>query len=175
MDAGYLVLITIIFMFSLATIRGYSFGGRARVVLSCSCVLVCSPVSAEIYKWTDDKGQVHYSDRAVAGSQILNAGVNTLPDNTMPGLSDYERKKLQELERQDQEDAKERHAQQLQEENQRRKEALVAKQEQRKCRHYTNLLERYRDKLRAGCSVKDCQEYNRRVKEYRAEVADYCQ
>lgn len=37
----------------------------ALMVISFTLCLVASPAGAEIYRWVDDKGRVHFSDRAV--------------------------------------------------------------------------------------------------------------
>lgn len=39
-----------------------------KLLLLCCCLLPCI-AQAEIYKWTDHSGRVHFSDKAVAGSQ----------------------------------------------------------------------------------------------------------
>ena len=79
MDAVYLVVITILFLSFNTTIRSYCLFGKNPIYLYVSLALMCSPVSAEIYKWTDEHGLVHYGDRPVQGSKILDMNSSGIP------------------------------------------------------------------------------------------------
>lgn len=58
---------------------------KGRVIrLTALAIMTCTPVSfAAVYKWVDDKGKVHYSDRAVKSDQAEE--VQLTPLNTMDG------------------------------------------------------------------------------------------
>ncbi len=52
------------------------------ILLAAYCLLTTAPICAQVYKWTDEEGKVHYSDKKIADSaqaQDLNLG-------TMPSL-----------------------------------------------------------------------------------------
>jgi glutaredoxin len=40
------------------------------LILFVSILLIAGPVSAEIYKWTDDKGHIHYSDKKPENQEV---------------------------------------------------------------------------------------------------------
>ncbi|MDH5484458.1 MAG: DUF4124 domain-containing protein [Gammaproteobacteria bacterium] len=50
--------------------------GRAQILLV-ACFLVSSVTHAEIYKWVDDRGNVHYGDKPVDNSQQLEIKTET--------------------------------------------------------------------------------------------------
>jgi hypothetical protein len=47
------------------------------------CLTASAPALADLYRWTDDKGQVHYSDRAPAGQQSQRIGPSSNPRQEM--------------------------------------------------------------------------------------------
>lgn len=52
--------------------------------------LVCSTAGAEIYRWVDDKGAVHYGERPPAGAETTRLQLPTEP--TGAGVPDKQRK-----------------------------------------------------------------------------------
>ncbi len=48
--------------------RGPRYVARMRPLLCFLLVLLWLPVSADVYRWTDDKGVVHYTDKPPAGN-----------------------------------------------------------------------------------------------------------
>jgi len=60
-----------------------------RKLLPLLCLLLSLPLSAEIYKWVDEQGNVHYGDNP--------AGADAKPMGKLPGLSTYAPPQLPEL------------------------------------------------------------------------------
>lgn len=150
--------------------RGNPFP-TAPLVAGYLLLVWCGPLHAEIYKWTDAHGQVHYSDRPVAGARQLDTDDNPLPDNTTRGLSEFERRRVEVFDRDRAEAQRQRDKRRREQEKQ---QHIEAQRNARRCRQYTNLVDRYRARLRAGCRATQCREYKQRVREYRAEMDDYC-
>lgn len=97
---------------------------RALLVLS---LLIASSSHAELYKWTDDKGQVHYSDKQPDDEKVQTLNPQTsLPSGAEKEKSAFEQQvedmnqRLAEQEKQQQEAAKKA------EEEQKRKERCAA-------------------------------------------------
>ena len=58
-------------------------------------LLLCTTVAAEVYRWTDDQGRVHYGERPPAqGAQRLDLP-STGPPSTTPDASVTERRQRQ--------------------------------------------------------------------------------
>lgn len=51
------------------------FGGAALMLVLFGPV----PAGADVYKWTDERGQVHYSEKAPAGRSAKSLGIDTAP------------------------------------------------------------------------------------------------
>ena len=43
----------------------------------CVCLLLAGAASAEVYRWTDDKGEVHYSDRPAAAAEATRVEIHS--------------------------------------------------------------------------------------------------
>jgi hypothetical protein len=54
-------------------------------------VLAATPAGAEIYKWVDDDGVVHYSDEPHPGAETLQPGSPPVVDTRIPALPRAER------------------------------------------------------------------------------------
>lgn len=63
-----------------------------RKLLFVVFALLCAPAGAEVYTWTDAQGNVHYSDKPVAGAQA----VDVRSARTDPALIEAERRKAEE-------------------------------------------------------------------------------
>jgi hypothetical protein len=63
---------------------------RPVVVTALIAAGLCSVAHADVYRWVDDKGEPHYSDRWVPGSQLIksNRPHPTMPDSTSDGAQD---------------------------------------------------------------------------------------
>lgn len=63
---------------------------RPVVVTALIAAGLCSVAHADVYRWVDDKGEPHYSDRWVPGSQLIksNRPHPTTPDSTSDGVQD---------------------------------------------------------------------------------------
>lgn len=58
-------------------------------VLVAFLALVAAPALAEVYRWVDDNGQVHFDDRGGAGSEKLELEVRTVTTVTVDYLDDW--------------------------------------------------------------------------------------
>lgn len=56
-----------------------------------AAVLVSAPVGAEIYRWIDDQGVVHYSDEPHPGAETLEPGSPPVVETRMPDMPSFER------------------------------------------------------------------------------------
>lgn len=57
---------------------------RPLVITALIASGLCSVAQADVYRWVDDKGQAHYSDRWVPGSELVSS---SKPHPTMPDSS----------------------------------------------------------------------------------------
>jgi len=58
---------------------------RPLVITALIAAGLCSVAHADVYRWVDDKGQPHYTDRWVPGSQLISSSrprVATTPDSS---------------------------------------------------------------------------------------------
>ncbi|WP_200374230.1 DUF4124 domain-containing protein [Thiocystis violacea] len=69
-----------------------------RITLTICLLIQCSAINAEIYRWVDQDGRVHFSDRRILGSEKVGSGLPapsgeekasplgpTSPDEVYPG------------------------------------------------------------------------------------------
>ncbi|HKA38714.1 MAG TPA: glutaredoxin domain-containing protein, partial [Burkholderiales bacterium] len=51
----------------------------ARILLLCAAALAALPVFAQLYRWTDEKGVIHYSDKAPekGGAKAVEVKINS--------------------------------------------------------------------------------------------------
>jgi len=59
---------------------------RPVVITTLIAAGLCSLAQADVYRWVDDKGQPHYSDRWVPGSELVSSSRPhpTTPDSSSP-------------------------------------------------------------------------------------------
>jgi hypothetical protein len=50
-----------------------------RLVFMALCLAAAAPAIAEVYKWVDDDGVIHFSDRPREGAEIIELGDYTRP------------------------------------------------------------------------------------------------
>jgi hypothetical protein len=58
---------------------------RAVVIAALIAAGLCSVAHADVYRWVDDKGQPHYTDRWVPGSQLISSSrphASATPDSS---------------------------------------------------------------------------------------------
>ena len=126
------------------------------------------PVSAEIYKWTDKGGSVHFGDRPPSDK------AETIEPNTdrigFEGLRRGERQMLREREARIQEHVEARE-QAVREEKRAQTEAARREKE---CDRIEDEIAHYKGKLREGCTPGVCAEYERMVDKYEAQERDMC-
>ena len=63
---------------------------RPVVITTLIAAGLCSAAHADVYRWVDDKGQAHYSDRWVPGSELVSSSHPhpTTPDSSQRASSD---------------------------------------------------------------------------------------
>jgi hypothetical protein len=59
---------------------------RTSIVTALLAAGLCGVAHADVYRWVDDKGEAHYTDRWVPGSQLIKSD-KPRPQNSDPGAS----------------------------------------------------------------------------------------
>lgn len=132
---------------------------RIAVVLACAVAL---PLQAQVYRWVDEGGEVHFSDRPPGpGSEPLAVQPNVSGSG---GLRPGERQWLERIRRREAE---------------RRRPAPVqaappSAADQRRCARYRLRLQEQRAERRQGCRASRCPAIDRRIGYYRDLLAREC-
>ncbi len=99
---------------------------HSHVCVFWTLILFISPVLAEIYKWVDDAGRVHYSDRPhPSGSKTLSLPTAPTPDPDLSERRQKQRRLLDAIEK-DRETERQTEAEAQQEQARRRRECARA-------------------------------------------------
>ena len=61
----------------------------------CVLVMVCGVANAEVYRWVDENGKVHFGDRPPANSNARALDMPESDSSQTPSVSDQERKERQ--------------------------------------------------------------------------------
>ena len=134
--------------------------GRIALIL----YLLASPVHADVYRWLDPQGQVHFGDRPPGpDAESLDVQPNVTGSR---GLRAGEREWLERLRSRDAE---------------RRRDTPVApadaapsRAEQRRCARYRLQLADRREQRRQGCRASRCARIDRRIAYYRDLLRAQC-
>jgi hypothetical protein len=150
---------------------------KKLVGITMGLVLNVPAVAAEVYKWTDALGQVHFGDRPPAGVQAmqkeLRPAMGDDPGQTR-GLRSGERTRLREIEKQEREEAAKQREREQQVAAESRQRARQLEQDARRCADYRQKISEYRSRLRAGCRIATCNAYNSQLDTYRTRAARAC-
>ena len=120
---------------------------RGFAVLLCVCGLLAAPAalaSNDLYKWVDEKGVVHYSDKPPAGKS--GQKLNVAPQPPLEGRTPKRERGWQEQ----QQDANERRYQEEKDQKEAQKEARAAEQKCLQARSALASLKQERPLYRMG-------------------------
>lgn len=139
-------------------------------------ILIAPLAQAEIYKWTDAEGQVHYSDRPAVLNQatILNHRPRPTASPTGSGLRADERARLREIEYRERREQLDRNITASQERIRQRQQAINDDYNRNMCTMYKSWLADIRDQRDRGYTAKQDREFTQREEKYRREMKDYC-
>lgn len=142
----------------------------------CLLILIAGTAQAEIYKWTDEQGQVHYSDRPAVMSQatIINHRPQPTASLAGSGLRADERARLSEIEYRQRRAQLDRNITASQERIRQRQQAINDDYNRNMCTMYQGWLADIRDQRDRGYTAKQDREFTQREEKYRREMKDYC-
>jgi len=151
---------------------GFPSNKGLRTVLGIGLWLLITATQAQVYKWTDAAGQVHYGDRPPAQGPTEQIEVAPPPtDSTTTGLRPGERKLLQEVTTEERRLRRERQAQAREEARYRQAEAARRRS---RCEDYRRRLRRLEDKLVSGYKVGESDRLHEQRDDYRTKIKQYC-
>ncbi|MFO1428569.1 MAG: DUF4124 domain-containing protein [Candidatus Competibacteraceae bacterium] len=151
---------------ALSTTGGWQFG------LGFVFWVLATATPAQVYKWTDAAGQVHYGDHPPA--QVSAEPLEIVPppaDSTAAGLRPGERQLLQAITTEERRLARERQAQSRREARYRQAEAA---QRRTRCENYRRRLQHIEDKLVTGYKVREADRLHEQRDDYRMKIKEYC-
>jgi len=127
-------------------------------------------VQAEVYKWTDQYGNVHYGDSPPSDQQSDSAVVDlpATPRNNTSGLRSGERELLEELSRQ------RKQAQREQARQQKAATRQAAREQQRRAKACENYRDRWLKAHKKFRSSSKKAYYRKKRFEYRQKVDEFC-
>ena len=134
------------------------------------CIVLLSPQSiAQVFKWTDGQGNVHFSDRPPPGG-AAKVQVDAPKPSGPGGLTEAEKRQLRRIQRQ------ERQRRQAREQSIREQERAEKDRRQRKreCDRARAHLADYNDERRRGCEPATCIRIDDRIDYYSRRVDTYC-
>lgn len=143
-----------------------------RAGLAIAFWLLATATQAQVYKWTDAAGQVHYGDRPPA--QVPTEQIEIIPppaDSTAAGLRPGERQLLQTITTEERRLARERQAQSREEARYRQAEAA---RRRTRCEDYRRRLQGIEDKLVAGYRIRESDRLHEQRDDYRIKIKEYC-
>ena len=134
--------------------------------------LLATATQAQVYKWTDAAGQIHYGDRPSAqfpSEQIETAAPPADPAAT--GLRPGEQKLLQEITTEERRLTRQRQTQAREEARHRQAEAA---RRRTRCESYRRRLQRLEDKLVTGYRVGESDRLHELRDDYQMKIREYC-
>ncbi len=134
--------------------------------------LLATATQAQVYKWTDAAGQVHYGDRPSAQFPTEQIETAAPPvDSAATGLRPGEQKLLQETTTKERRLTRERQAQAREEARYRQAEAARRRS---RCEDYRRRLRRLEAKLVAGYRAGESNRLHDQRDEYQMKLKEYC-
>jgi hypothetical protein len=138
-------------------------------------LVIATSAPADVYKWTDETGNVHYGDHPP--EQVPYERVET--DNPPPsgasgGLRPGEQHLLQDIQKEEQRADRERKAQAREEARNRQRQAEEAARRRDQCDSYRRRLKRIEQRLVSGYSAHQSALLHDQQDEYTAKIKQYC-
>jgi hypothetical protein len=134
------------------------------------CMLLFSPQStAQIFKWADGQGNLHFSDHPPPGGAVK-VQVDAPEPSGPGGLTKAEKQQLRRIQRQEQQRLQARE-QSVREQERAEKQR---RQRRRECNRARTHLADYKDERRRGCEPATCIRIDDRIDYYSRRVDAYC-
>lgn len=151
---------------------------KTLVGVALSLFVCLSGAAGDVYKWRDEKGQLHFGDRPPAGARAERTVVQPASGSGAgaggTGLRAGERAWLSEIDkRHRKKQAQKRSRDKQVAASEARREAL-AEQDARRCAGYRLKIKDYENRLRAGCRVSTCNTYDARIARYKSKAELVC-
>ena len=138
-------------------------------------LMIVAAAQADVYRWTDATGQVHYGDRPSEQVQYERVKVdNPPPSGPSTGLRPGEQKMLQDVRKEKRRADQEHRAQAHEEAHNSRRQAAADARRRDRCDRYERCLRGIENKLTAGYSVGESYSLQERRDEYEAKIREYC-
>jgi hypothetical protein len=139
-------------------------------------VLSVPAAGGDVYRWVDDRGQVHFGDRPPLQAQatrlpILPAATGVPAED---GLRPGERARLREIEQRESRETAEKKAREKQAAEDEKRRARQAKRDAQRCVDYRRKIGEYQQRLRAGCRISTCNRYQARIDLNEDKAAQVC-
>jgi hypothetical protein len=134
-------------------------------------------VAGDIYKWTDEQGQVHFGDHPPVGVQVKQERIRpaTGGDPTIgSGLRSGERARLSKIKREESREDAEKSAKNKRAAAEETRHERQARQDARRCASTRQKISDYKRRLRAGCRISTCNSYNAQLDRYKSRAALVC-
>lgn len=134
-------------------------------------MLVSAPAMAEVYKWIDEEGRVHYGDSPHAAATTIEIPAEGASgDSTGAVTVEQQLQKFREMEQEDRRERREENAERKRIETEQRSDERRAEQ----CRQKKQKLAQHRDELRQGCLIKRCNRLTEKIQNYKTQIKQDC-
>jgi hypothetical protein len=140
-------------------------------------VLSAPAAAGDIYKWMDERGQVHFGDRPPPGVQVTHEEAGTATANeavTDGGLRPAERARLSEIAKQESRESAEKRGRDKAAAADEKRRMRQVMQDARRCTSIRQKISEYKRRLRAGCRASTCTSYNAQLTRYKSRAAQVC-
>lgn len=109
-------------------------------------LLLCAPVHAEVYKWTDEHGNVHYGDRPTPGSSADEVDLDLqIIDSGIDGQRGEMRERVLDVFQEDREELADKRREQRIEAQRRKQRCARLKERYHRIKHARGVFKRGKD------------------------------
>ena len=136
-------------------------------------LLPVAVAQAEVYRWVDEKGRVHYGDRP-AGNEAERVELHTRPTEKDPGM-EQRRKKQQKLLKVLEEERRKKEAAQAEARAEQEAREQDCKKARERLSRYRNANFIYTEKEDGSRVILEGEEYERVLREAREAVQRFCE
>lgn len=146
----------------------------ARSLLGLVVLLIALPASAEVYKWVDDQGRVHYGDQPMDETSTLQIEIDEIPTNAPASDSlsrEEKRRRLLESMQEERFEKKERRAKKKAERERDHRKCILYKDKMRRFENAGRLYSLDRDGNRVYMSS---EEREKSTRDLQARIKKYC-
>jgi hypothetical protein len=150
---------------------------KKRIGITLGLLLGMPAVATDVYKWTDEQGQVHFGDKPPVGATLTQEEIRPVTGDdraTGGGLRSAERARLREIEQQESRVAAEKRDRDKRVAADEKRRERQAGQDANRCTSYKQKINDYQRRLRAGCRISTCNSWNDRLARYKSKAALVC-